>query len=47
MTNNDKIRDEKPQYDEKNSTSITIVQVKFINMNIPQVSKYYLLIEAK
>ena len=49
MTNDDKIRDEKLQYDiNRKAAKISALSFgKLINMNILQVRKYYLLIKVQ
>ena len=49
MTTDEKIRDEKLQYDINRKLEKYLIyhQVKLINMNTLQVKKYFLLIEDK
>ena len=49
MTNDDKIKDEKLQYNINKEAAIisALPSGKWINMNILQVTKYYLLIKKR
>ena len=48
MTNEDKIRGEKLQYDiNREAAKTSALSSKMINMNILQVKKYYLLIKVE
>ena len=47
MAIDDKVRDEKLQYDINNKNICIMIRKKMINVNILQVKKYYLLIKKQ